>query len=106
MKITQLGLNTSRARGEAIGVGKTVTLRHEDTIEVLDGHYKYKLFFDPAPPMKQAENGKGAAVKRETTDIREAFKKKRSKKLKFFNLGLPPPPPISGKVENIFSCLF
>ena len=71
VKLTQLGLNTSRARGEAIGVGKTVTLSHEDTIEVLDGHYKYKLFFDPAPPMNQNDNGK-AAVKRETSDNSEA----------------------------------
>ena len=58
VKLTQIGLNTSRAKGEAVGVRKTVTLRHEDTIEVLDGQYKYKLFFNPPPPLKQVEKGK------------------------------------------------
>ena len=58
VKLTQIGLNTSRAKGEAVGVRKTVTLRHEDTIEVLEGQYKYKLFFNPPPPLKQVEKGK------------------------------------------------
>ena len=58
VKLTQIGLNTSRAKGEDIGVRKTVTLNHEDTIEVLVDQYKYKLFFNPAPspPVKLMDN--------------------------------------------------
>ena len=38
--------------------------------------------------------------------LREAFIKKKTKKLKFFNLGLTPPPLFSEKVKNFFFHFF
>lgn len=49
VKVTQHGLNLSRADNKDIGVKKTVVLEHDSTLECLADQYKYKIIFNPPP---------------------------------------------------------
>ena len=49
VKVTQLGLNTSRANNEDIGVKKTVVCEHDAILECLAGQFEYKVIFNPPP---------------------------------------------------------
>lgn len=54
VKVTQIGLNTSQANKKDIGVKKSVTLGHEDSLSVLTNLYEYKVIFDPPPTKKES----------------------------------------------------
>ena len=54
VKVTQIGLNTSQANKKDIGVKKSVTLGHEDSLNVLSNLYEYKVIFDPPPTKKES----------------------------------------------------
>ena len=60
VRVEQTGDNTSVLGDSALGKGEARDAAHGDEFEVLEGLFRHKIIFDPAPPKDAKRAGKGS----------------------------------------------